>query len=119
MTSRRSLTITVIVMMLVWCSITLATDERAKIVEVKTCPEVSRTPPITRRCVAAAIAEDVYLKAAEHDLTFHKIYFFESSKPEWRFVIQEGDEAHPPAEGAEWFIRVDRGSGKVTVDPGR
>jgi hypothetical protein len=117
MTIWRSLTITV--MMFAWCSITLATDERAKVAEVKSCRGVPRTPPITRRCVAAAIAEDAYLKAADHDLTFHRIYFFKSSKTEWRFVIQEGDEAHPPAEGAEWFIRVDRDSGKVTVDPGR
>jgi hypothetical protein len=109
----------IIAPMLAWCSSTRATDEHAKSVKVKSCREVPRTPPITRRCVAAAIAEDAYLKAAEHDLKFYTMYLLNSSKSEWGFVIQEGDEAHPPAEGAEWFIRVDRSSGKVTVDPGR
>jgi hypothetical protein len=108
-----------IAVMLVWCSTAPATGEHAKPVKVKACREASRLPPITRRCVAAAIAEDAYINAAAHSLDFHTIYSFRPSSSQWRFVIQEGDEAHPPADGAEWFIRVDRSSGKVEVDPGR
>jgi len=59
-----------IVVMLIWCSAALATGEHAKPVKVKACREASRLPPITRRCVAAAIAEYAYLNAAVHSLDF-------------------------------------------------
>lgn len=103
----------------VYCYAAPATGEHAKSVKVTSCRERPRAPPIARRCVAAAIAEEAYLNAAVHGLSFYTIYSLSSSTSGWDFVIEEGDEAHPPQEGTHWFIRVDRASGNVTVDAGR
>jgi hypothetical protein len=104
---------------LLWCAIAVAGGEHAKSVKVTPCRDASRLPPITRRCVAAAIAEDAYLSAAQHQISLHTIYLLSPSSSQWKFVIQEGDEDHPPAEGSEWLIRVNRASGKVEIEAGR
>ena len=93
--------------------------EAPKSIKVQPCRYVSRSPPITRRCVAAAIAEEAFLSATHRQVSLYTIYSLNPLKTRWRFVIEEGDEAHPPAEGAHWFIFIHRISGSVEVEAGR
>jgi hypothetical protein len=86
---------------------------------VKPCPKASRAVPIARACVAAAIAEEAFLRATQHKITQYVISYYEPSKPKWHIWIREGDETHPGADGAFWQIYVERASGEVELVPGR
>jgi len=96
-----------------------AESATGRVVNVKTCPKGSRSPPITRRCVAAAIAEEAFLRATEHQIRPYLITSLGPLASRWRFVIEEGDETHPGPQGAHWFVYVDRLSGKVEIEAGR
>jgi hypothetical protein len=118
MISFRGLSVTIVGILL--CSIiATAICGEPKSVEVSPCRDVSRTPPITSKCVAAAIAEEAFLKATHRQVALYRIYALDPLPSRWRFVVEEGDENHPPPEGAHWFIFINRSSGKIEVQAGR
>lgn len=91
-----------------------------KSVRVNACPAAPRSTPITRACVAAAIAEEAFLKATRHKIDRYMIFVDEgTSGQRWNLVIEEGDETHPGPDGSHWFVHVDRSSGMAEVDAGR
>lgn len=88
--------------------------------KVHACPASPRTPPITSACVAAAIAEEAFLKATQqHRIETYMIYVYKPSGQRWMLLIEQGDETHPGPDGSHWFIYVDRASGATEIDPGR
>jgi len=80
---------------LLCCFIESAGAQHGATIKVKPCPNVSKSTPITRRCVAAAIAEDAFLKATQHQISPYMISWHGKSAPQWQFYIEQGDEAHP------------------------
>jgi hypothetical protein len=104
---------------LLCCVIESAAGQHGAAIKVKPCPNVPRSTPITRRCVAAAIAEDAFLKATQHQINPYMISWHGKSAPQWQFYIEQGDDAHPGPDGSHWFVHVDRATGKVEVVPGR
>ncbi len=88
-------------------------------VKVNACPKASRAAPITRECVAAAIAEEAFLKVTRHKIERYMVFSHRSTGPRWRIVIEEGDQTHPGPDGSHWFVYVDRASGAVEVVEGR
>ena len=88
-------------------------------VKVTPCPNVSRTPPIKRECVAAAIAEAAFLKETQHKVSRYIISSLHPATDRWKIWIIEGDEDHPGADGAFWQVYVERSSGKIEIVPGR
>lgn len=94
--------------------------EHEMAVRVSACPAESRAPPITKECVAAAIAEDAFLTETQHKLDRYMISVFRPSSGErWALIIEEGDETRPGATGSHWFVFVDRSSGAIEVVAGR
>jgi hypothetical protein len=98
-----------------------AEAEHEKAVRVSACPAASRAPPITMECVAAAIAEDAFLRVTEHKIDHYMISVFRpSSSQRWALVIEQGDAAtNPGPTGSHWFVFVDRSSGATEVVSGR
>ena len=94
--------------------------EHEKAVRVSACPAVSQVPPVTRECVAAAIAEDAFLKVTQHKIDRYMISVFRpSSAQRWALIIEQGDETHPGPDGSHWFVFVVRSSGAAEVVAGR
>jgi len=86
---------------------------------IQPCREASRKAPIEDECVAAAIAENAFLEETRHQITTYVISAIEREDPQWHFVILLSDGHTPPADGGEYFVRVDRGTGTTQIDPGR
>jgi len=106
-------------MMIICCFFAPAAGADERVRHVKTCSTASRSPPITRRCVAAAVAEGAFLRATEHKINLYMITSLGPSEGRWRFVFEEGDDTHPGADGSHWFVYVDCVSGKVEIEAGR
>jgi hypothetical protein len=87
--------------------------------KVHACPASPRTPPITSVCVAAAIAEEAFLKATQHKIESYMIYVYRTSGQRWMLLIEQGDDTHPGPDGSHWFVYVDRASGATEIDAGR
>jgi hypothetical protein len=99
---------------------TVAAIGHERSVRVNACPTESRSTPITSACVAAAIAEEAFLKATQHKISRYMIFLHEGpSGQRWSLVIEEGDESHPGPDGSHWFVHVDRSSGMAEVVAGR
>ena len=77
------------------------------------CPRAPRTTPVTRSCVAAAIAEEAYLNSRHNNVEHYTLFLHGRTKPTWSFLIEQGDENHPPAPDSHWFVNVDRATGKA------
>lgn len=86
--------------------------------KVTPCRAAARSAPITRSCVAAAIAEEAYLKAMHHKVERYALYLHGASSPEWQFLIEQGDDTHPAPPDSHWFVYVDRVTGKARAMPG-
>jgi hypothetical protein len=69
--------------------------------------------------MAAAIAEEAFLSATQHQITLYTISWRGKSTPQWQFYFEQGDEVHPGPDGSHWFVHVDRATGKVQIVPGR
>ena len=82
------------------------------------CPHAPRQVPITRSCVAAAIAAEAYLNARHNPVEHYTLYLHGRSSPEWQFLVEQGDETHPPAPDSHWFVNVDRTTGQATAVAG-
>lgn len=92
---------------------------KEKYVRVAPCPTVSRQAPIVRECVAAAIAEEAFLKMTQHKVDKYMIFSRPVLGPQRKLVVEEGDETHPGADGSHWFVYVNRSSGVVKIVSGR
>jgi len=82
------------------------------------CPHAARTTPVTRRCVAAAIAEEAYLNSRHNNIEHYTLFLHGSTEPTWKFLIEQGDEDHPPAPDSHWFVDVDRTTGRAIAVQG-
>ena len=109
----------IVVSVVFCCATARAVCETPKSVEVRPCREIPRSPPITRECVAAAIAEEAFLETTHRQIALYRIYSVSPSPSRWRLIVEEGDENHPPPEGAHWFIFVDRSTERIEVQAGR
>ena len=97
----------------------LKNGELRKLVRVKPCPAKSRSTPITSACVAAAIAEEAFLRHTDHKIDRYLITLLKGSGPPWVVVIEQGDDTHPGPDGGQWFIHIDPASGATDIDDGR
>jgi hypothetical protein len=111
-------TLLVILSLSVLCTSSLAGNQFGVGRKVTPCRHAPRSVPITRSCVAAAIAEEAYLEARHHQVERYVLYLHGKSSPEWRFLIEQGDETHPASPDSHWFVRVDRATGKAQAIPG-
>jgi len=93
--------------------------EKRKAAIVQPCESYARSAPITRECVAAAIAKEAFLRETRHQISRYTMLAMQHSAAQWKFIIEGGDETRPPADGAQWMVFVDRATGKVELIPGR
>lgn len=101
------------------CDASSETGEKQRVVAVKPCASISRSVPIRRECVAAAIAEDAFLHETHHQKSEYLITTMRHSTTQWKFMILGSDGTHPSAAGGDWMVFVDRSTGKVELIPGR
>jgi hypothetical protein len=92
---------------------------KAPLTPVTPCTTADRALPVTRECVAAAMAEEKFLDATRHLQKRYLILPMHHSPDDWRFMIELGDETQPPRLGAHWMVAVDRRTGRVTLTPGK
>jgi len=102
----------------VLCAVSSAGNQFGVGRKVTPCRDAPRTVPITRSCVAAAIAEEAYLEARHHQVKLYVLYLHGKSSPEWQFLIEQGDKTHPAPPDSHWFVNVDRATGKAQAVPG-
>ena len=117
---RHSVLVCILLMFSVSCSGAGDAGESNQFGLIKPCREMSRTPPVSKECAAAAIAEEAFLRHTEYRVPLYTIRTFEHSAAEWRFIVEWGDAGHPPPRtGLFWWISVDRTTGKVALEDGR
>jgi hypothetical protein len=97
----------------------MGTDGKIKIYPILPCKEASKPlPPVARECVAAAVAEQAFLKETHHEISRYTIFAMSQTDPAWNFDIEIGDEDNPPRPGGQYFVRVGRATAKTTITPG-
>lgn len=103
-----------------YCVGASASNEKSRAVIVRPCPsEAIPQMPIASECIAAAIAEKTFLQETQHQIPQYVITAMPHTEKLWKFVIERGDGVHPPPDGGQWMVFVNRSTGKVELIPGR
>ncbi len=86
---------------------------------IQPCRTEARTLPVKVECVAAAMAEQAFLKETHNRIRTYLISPMRHTDTEWFFMILLGDKDHPPADGGHYMIAVSRQTGATQITPGR
>jgi hypothetical protein len=98
----------------------MGTHRLIMVYPVRPCPEATKkTGPVTRECVAAAVAERAFLEETHHDIAAYTIFAMQQTEAIWYFDIALGDERHPSPPGGHYMVAVDRATRKTELIPGK